>query len=395
MNNLTRRIFLTFVLTGMLIGGGIALTWLLNPYGATRSTFIDPIFRKVKHERLVTPYLLRAAEPDTLLIGSSRVLMGMRIEQGYRDGVMNAAIKGATLSQISQIVNVALQNPRLKRIVWGVDFFAFGTHWKFEDPNFDARIADNPTARLEDTLLSLDALGDGFDFYKRSLRGRARLTPTMKADVPWPMELICDQYVKDRVDGLDVGTPVQIAIQMRQIMYLYRRYEFSSAQRDIFRATVNRIRARNVELLLFVPPMSEYELELIRRSGHWSDLEKFKRAIAAVAPFYDFAAYNGMAPRDEFYLQVIHFKAAPGHQILRLLLGANGDPCNDDARIVAASAIRADAASINDVLATEARMRDEAIKRDSRYSRMAAEAVRFPQAEMAAGSSADSGGGDE
>jgi hypothetical protein len=46
---------------------------------------------------------------------------------------------------------------------------------------------------------------------------------------------------------------------------------------------------------------------------------------------------------------------------------------------VADSAIRVDEASINDVLAIEARMRDEAAKGDSRYSRAAAEAVRYAQ----------------
>jgi len=376
-----------FVLTGVLVAGGVALTWLLNPFGATGSRFIDPIFRKIKQERLATPYLLHATQPETVLLGSSRVLMGMRIEQGERDGVMNAAIKGATLAQISRIVDVALRNPRLKRIIWGVDFFAFSTHWKRKDPNFDARIANNPEARLEDTLLSFDALGDGLDLVKRSLHGRARLTAAMKADVPWPMKLICGQYVTDRMDGLDVGTPAQITTQLRQITALYRGYEFSPAQLAIFRDTVSRIRARNVELLLFVPPMSEYELELIRQGGHWDDLEQFKRALAAIAPYYDFAAYNGMAPRDEFYLQVIHFKAAPGHQIMHLLLGTDTATCNDDARIVAQSALWVDSASIDRVLATEAQMRDRAVKQDSHYSRMAADAVRFSQAERAGGNS--------
>jgi len=366
-----------FALTGVLIAAGIALTWLLNPYGATSSRFINPIFRKVKLERLVTPYLLRLARPETVLLGSSRVLMGIRIEQGDRDNVMNAAIKGASLPEISRIVDVALRNPRLKRIVWGVDFFAFSTRWRSRDPNFNARIADKPATRLEDTLLSLDALGDGFDMYKRSLRGLGRLTPTMKAAVPWPMELICDQYLKDRMDGLDLATPAQVVMQLRQVIYLYQGYEFSSAQLEIFRATVDRIRAHNIQLVLFVPPMSEYELELIRQTGHWADFERFKRAVAAIAPFYDFAAYNGMAPRDEFYLQVIHFKAAPGHQILRILLNLDDQPCDDEARIVAASAARVDDASVNDVLAREARMRDEAAKGDSRYSRAAAQAVRY------------------
>ena len=106
-----------FALTSALIAGGIALTWLLNPLGATRSRFIDSIFRKIKRERVATPYLLRITQPQTLLLGSSRVLMGMRIEQGERNGVMNAALTGATFEQISQIVDVALRNPQLKRII--------------------------------------------------------------------------------------------------------------------------------------------------------------------------------------------------------------------------------------------------------------------------------------
>jgi hypothetical protein len=209
------------------------------------------------------------------------------------------------------------------------------------------------------------------------------------------MELICNQYITDRIGGLDLGTPAQIATQMRQFMYLYRHYEFSQSQLDIFRETVRRIRAHHVALILFVPPLSEYELELIRQTGHWGDFENFKRALAAIAPFDDFAAYNAMARRDEFYLHVIHFKAAPGHQIMRILLGTDTATCNDDARIVAQSALRVDEASIDSVLAAEAQMRDSAIKQDSRYSRMAADAVRFSQSEMAAGNSGDSVGGEE
>jgi len=383
-----------FALTGVIIAGGVALTWLLNPFGATRSNFIDPIFRKVKRERLATPYMLRIAQPETLLLGSSRVLMGMRIEQGDRDGVMNAAIKGASLPEISRIVDVALQNPRLKRIVWGVDFFAFNTRWRSRDPSFNARIADDPAVRLEDTLLSLDALGDGLDMYKRSMRGLARLTPMMKAAVPWPMDLISDQYLKDRMDGLDLATYAQVEIQERQVIYLYLGYEFSPAQLEIFRATVERILAHNIQLVLFVPPMSEYELELIRQSGHWGDFEKFKRALAAISPFYDFAAYNQMASHDEFYLQVIHFKPAPGHQMLRIMLGLDDQPGDDEARFVLDSALHVDEASIDNVLVAEARMRDNAVKADLRYSQTAARALRYVQSEPAGGISDSIGAGE-
>ena len=385
-----RRILLMFWLTAALLAGGVALTAALNPYGATPSRLIDPIFRKVKQERLATPYLLRTAEPETILLGSSRVQMGMRIEQVERDGVMNAAIKGATLSQIARIVDVALLNPRLKRIVWGVDFFAFGTRWDRDDPNFDARIAYRVPARIEDTLLSLDALGDGLDMAKRALRGRARLSATMRAGVPWSAQMICAQYASDRIGGLDAATPANIAMQLRDIAYLYDRFEFSPAHLELFRRTVAKILAHHVRLILFVPPMSAYELEFIRQSGHWSDLEKFKRALAAVAPFEDYAAFNGMAVKDAFYLQVIHFKVAPGEEILRTLLGMPVAACDADARLVAQSGVHIDAANVDAILAMEDRWRDDQTDRDSRYSRLVADAVRQAKIDQTTGSTGES-----
>jgi hypothetical protein len=386
----SRRILLLLCLTAALLAGGIVVTAALNPYGATHSRLIDPIFRKVKQERLATPYLLRTAAPETILLGSSRVQMGMRIEQVERDGVMNAAIKSATLSQIARIVDVALLNPRLKRIVWGVDFFAFGTRWDRDDPNFDARIANRVPARIEDTLLSLDALGDGLDMAKRALRGRAHLPATMRADAPWSAQMICAQYAIDRFGGLDAATPADIAMQLGNIAYLYDRFEFSPAHLELFRRTVAKILAHHVQLILFVPPMSAYELEYIRQSGHWNDLEKFKRALAAIAPFEDYAAFNAMAVKDELYQHVIHFKVAPGQEILRTLLGMPMATCDADARLVAQSGVHIDAANVDAILAIEDRWRDDQMGRESRYSRLVADAVRQAKIDQTAGSTAES-----
>ena len=72
-----RRLLLMAGLTLAMIAAGGALAWLLNPYGATSSRLINPIFRKIKYDRLGTPFLLREARPETLLVGSSRVQMGM------------------------------------------------------------------------------------------------------------------------------------------------------------------------------------------------------------------------------------------------------------------------------------------------------------------------------
>lgn len=374
--NAGRRLRLMAALTAAILAGGVALVWLLNPYGATSSRLVDPIFRRIKYDRADTPYLLRAARPETVLVGSSRVQLGMRIEQGERDGVLNAGIRGATLAQIAAIIEVALINPRLRRIVWGVDFFAFNATWDAPDPDFNARIADRPRARIEDTLLSLTALDDGFNMLKLALMGRARLRPAMAAPAPWPRALICREYIIDRNDGLALAPPARVATQLGQIIHLYDPYTFAPRMLARFRRIVATIRARKVELILFVPPMSEYELELIRQAGDWGRFERFKRALAASSPFIDFAAYNAMARRDDFYTQVIHFKPDAGFQILRLMLGMAAPACGADARAVNVSAIAVNAGNIDDVLARERRMRDQAVSSPNRYAWAAGVALR-------------------
>jgi hypothetical protein len=363
----------------VLLAGAMGFNYSVNPYGAWRSAAVDPIYRELTGDRAQMPYQLWTTAPETLLIGSSRVQVGMRIEQGYRAGVLNASLGAASIPELAQIVILALKNRNLKRIVWGVDFFAFNARRHHINTSFDARIALDPRMLIEDSLLSLDATRDSFDMVGRALRGRGRLKPMRSSDVPWPMELICAQFVAQRLHGLAVTSPRNIEIGLASVQRsFYANYEFSPEVAALFRDVVETARAHNVEVILLVPPMTEYELELIRQGGHWQDFERFKRAMAATGPFWDFAAYNQLARTDDLFLDVLHLKPAAGNEILRIMLGEKFNTCHDDADVVAESALRVDAGSIDRVLAIEERARDEATAPDSRYTRTAAMALRDP-----------------
>ena len=84
--NALRRLRLMFGLTALLLGIAIGFNYLVDPYGAWGNRLVHPIFRQIKRERLATPYFVWTAQPRVLLIGSSRMLMGIRIDQGERDG---------------------------------------------------------------------------------------------------------------------------------------------------------------------------------------------------------------------------------------------------------------------------------------------------------------------
>jgi hypothetical protein len=366
-----------FALTGMLIAGAIWLNYSVNPYGAWRSRLINPIYRDLTGDRAQMPYQLRTTSPEMLLIGSSRVQVGMRIEQGYRDGVLNASLGAATLADLAQIVAIALRNPRLKRIVWGVDFYAFNGRLHHVNPSFEARIALSPDMLVEDSLFGLNAIGDSLDVLQRAIRGRGSLKPTITATVPWPPELICNQFVAQHAHGLAVTKAANIESALAQVQsWFYADYEFSPELAENFRAVVDMARTHKVDVILFVPPMSEYELELIRQGGRWPDFERFKRAVAAVGPLWDFAVYDRLARADDLFLDVLHLKPAAGNAILRIMLGMTPASCEFDAGIVAQSAAQIDAPSIESTLGQERRMRDQTPFDASRYSRAAAAALR-------------------
>src|SRR5579863_3361503 len=169
-----RRLALMLFALATVCAAAVTVNYLINPYGAWPSALVDPIFRADSDARITTPYLVRTMRPETLLVGSSRVRVGMAIEQGYRDGVLNAALQGVDAEEAVEVVRVALGNPKLKRIVWGVDFFSFDES-RTADRETMARLRGDPWLMFSETLLNLEALDAGRREFNRAWRGRKAL----------------------------------------------------------------------------------------------------------------------------------------------------------------------------------------------------------------------------
>jgi len=378
---MSRRLVLMLAMCAAILACGALANYLLNPYGVWQSRLVDPIFRKPKDEHVALPYLVQTATAHTLLVGSSRVAFGMRIDELEGVGVLNAGIRAATIPQSCAIVHTALQNDHFKLIIWGVDFFAFNETWKDQDREFERRLAGGLGSWLEDTLLSLSALDDGWADMKRAMRGRAKLPVTATRTAPWPPDLICNDFEATRHLGL-IATPAsEVKRQLSDDVPGYLQYHLSNAFLDLFRQTVERARSQGVQVILFVPPMSEYELELVRQSGQWRTFQNWKRALAAIGPLWDFSGYNQVAASDQFFMHIMHCKTAVGETILRLLTGESLPPCFTMSKVVADSAIRIDRSNVDQALALQDQMRASA-RTDRRYVELAAAALVYQHERM-------------
>jgi hypothetical protein len=335
----------------------VALVNLIaNPYGAWPVTAVDRIYVRTGPgiERCSTPYRVRHEEPELLLVGTSRILYGMAIEQGSRDGVLNAALSGASLEETAAIIDLALHNPRLRRIVWGVDFTTFGDHYRgIRDPPTGERLAGNALLRAQETLLSADALQASGDLLRRAVSGRRRLPPQDTLPVPWPPDAVSAAFAAIGAAPTDVVSAAVRDQHLRGWFDGYAAHRRSDAQWEIFARTVSRVRAAGVELTLLVPPMSGWELEAIRQAGAWPAFQTWKRELARFGPYWDFAGYNPVASHDEFYTFPFfcHFKPVVGHTVLRRVLGQPCSGCGTLADAVLDSGVWVDDASVESHLA--------------------------------------------
>ena len=355
--NAVRRLALMLLTLAAFSAATVVVNYLINPYGAWRIALVDPIFRADSDARITTPYLVRTMQPETLLVGSSRVRVGMAIEQGYRDGVLNGALQGADAGEAVDVVRIALGNSRLKRIVWGVDYFSFDES-RTADRETMARLQGNPWVIFSETLFNLEALDAGRRELNRAWHGRKVLRAEWTRPVPWPQAEVCRGLAEPGRAGLGSADDAKIQLQLVSDVPDYTGYRLSERKLGDFAATVALARRRGVEVIVFVPPISGYVLEMIRQSGQWPAFQRWKRELLAGGPYWDFSGYHAFALSPELFKDVMHFRPAVGHLLLRLLLSLDTSGCDSRSRIVAEAGLWVDERTTCDVQKTQdSRMR--------------------------------------
>jgi hypothetical protein len=357
--------------------GVAGFNYTVNPFGAWPNQLVNPIYRSTDRTRVAIPYLIRTLEPRILILGDSRAELGIPISQGYRDGFFNAAMLGARLNEVSALLKPALRNPRLRVIVWQLAFSPFG---KRSESVYDAptlsRLAHPHRSIGADTLLSLDALGDSLDMIERGAHGIDALPVYAVAPLPWPQDIIRKELAQPSLVpffGSDANVMTYLAGLAAS---LYQPFEYSPHQVDLFKEIVARIHRAGVKLIIFLPPMSEYELETIRLAGKWDDFMRVKTNVAAVASYSDFSGYNSLARADSLYRDPLHFKPALGWAIMRRLLNRDCSECGPVAGLLSQSEVSWDSRNVGlNLLAAQLAMA-AATRAPSKYSSTAAMALR-------------------
>ena len=375
----SRRLVLMLVCLATVLITVVGINWIVNPYGVWRTTVIDRGYRLTDTsvdqvgEHLSTPYRVRIERPTTLIVGSSRLLRGMLVAQSGHDSFFNASLSGGTLAELAGVLRLATANPRLRRVIWGVEFYAFDEKFVgYRHPEIRIRLEaderDALTLRIKETLFNMKAFRDSRRVLARAVRGQK---PASLSDpVPWPEDLIKERLASVSPRGLAQAKDAKIRDQLKDWINSYEDYGLSRPQVTLFQETVADLTRTGLEVILFVPPMSKCELETIDQLGAWDDFQQWKRELLVVGPYWDFSGYGKLDLSPELFTDVPHFKPAVGQVILRRLLGLGCAGCGARAQTIWDAGVWVDETTVDAYVARQEAARSAITPPNTRCGKM-------------------------
>lgn len=343
-----RRWLLTSILLAALVGGFNAL---IDPYLLIHAPrilgFNDRKPSVETEERLMKAYEVTRAVPHALILGTSRVDLGLDTRHpawpadarpAYNLGI--AAASPYTSFRYLQHVSATDQ---LHLVVLGLDFEYFLDASEAErsgSAEFESRLAIRPDGTANGRLglqhardlfhatLSLDALLDSFRTIGANLDpDSANLAPT--GDL---------SEAGMRSDAAELGSWSLFAQRdLRNIRFYYGKTRNDQAMDDI-RHIIELCRSHGTRLVIFINPVHADMLETFDLLGLWNDYEDWKRELVSILaaepgpdiPLWDFSGYDPYStesvPTDRngmvhWFWEPSHYTKALGDKILERMFG--------------------------------------------------------------------------
>jgi hypothetical protein len=320
----------------ILFGLIVSFNLVIDPYNYFEIITIskvneDKVVAKGKRRQVFDR--LSDLKPDTLILGTSRSLMGMDAAQfdeaaGF---VLNASFERATFGEIYGYFRYALKQHCPKQVILNLDFFSFNAYLEsLEEYNeISGLMLGQSQSSIQNkkklkALTSMDGLIKSIETVRYNLKGQSIL-----------------QFA-ERISPLEKFTRVERSLLETNVYFPLplKKFEFSNSELNIdtfqyLQEIVDTSKANNIDLKLVILPMHARQLLLIKEIGLWEKFEAWKRRLVELAPpfkLYDFAYFmpeNMESPHSDkniqWYDESLHFKMALGEKVLHYIAAHSSD----------------------------------------------------------------------
>jgi len=332
---------ITIILTLLFIAGIMLFNYIVDPHNVFKTkTYSRLNAKKIESNE----YLLKARDivqqkPDVILLGSSRVRFGLD-PQHYEllTGVpaYNAGLSSSTPAiQLNYLKYALKNNPKLKRVVLGLDFAAFKENSK-QHVHYDEE-------RLQTTWFTF------VDWNEQTLSISATKASLKVLYDNWhnTTKYTTDTYATDGSHKVESLLPMreQMLLNGENYFYIhlkgyigdegyYRNYKLSDEQMNDLKQIIALCEENEIELFLFINPAHAMQWEAIELAGVWDEFEKWKQELVSLAPIWDFSGFHTVAitPPDRFddYIDQSHYRKHIGNYIFQRMLHKNEEQVPKD-----------------------------------------------------------------
>lgn len=275
----------------------VALSVAIDPYLIFNTPRIAGLNSRkpaaVTQQDLVKANEVLRRSPTTLLLGTSRVMIGMDADyagwpEKYRP-VYNLALAGpgGGIYVTYRYLQHALSATNPEMVVIGLDFERFLSVDRPQPSDYEFRLSvtrtgeENPQRRKQQRRDVIDATFSG--------TALADDLSTLVANMSrYSIDIVSGRmdFVQD-ADGLGRLTPFEV-FATSHIKYAVR-YSKKSMEPRAFEylvAIFELCRLKNIDIILFINPVHAEELELISEMGYWNEFENWKRSLVGLAASY-------------------------------------------------------------------------------------------------------------
>ena len=302
----------------------VGINWLVDPYGIYKT----PNFLGINHEKPKQQFndrLLKAIDvihykPVTIFLGSSRTKQGLDPNHpalSNSQPAYNLAFDGANTYEIFRYLEHTIKNqPELKEVVMGVDFFMFN-NFIGNQPGFNEKRLEKTYIIPGDIMNSLFSI-DTLDISKETVLASSQ-EPNRNISYGekgfFPHRKYKDGATKGRFSN---------AINV--YYNFHHKYELSDKYFENLQKIVNLCREKNIKLTLFISPSHAIQWESIRATGEWKTFENWKKKVVELTPLWDFSGYNSITTEKlqdkmENYADSSHYTKPVGDLVFNRIFG--------------------------------------------------------------------------
>lgn len=324
MKNYKKLLWLTMLVSMILIGSIILVNVIIDPYGIwgiyKKTGFnikkVDPF--DGFDERYSKPLELLKYKPEVIAVGSSRIWETLNLDYYSPKKGYNLAVSSANMYECRRLIEYAvLKSPYLNEVLLGIDFGAFNDNIKVEGAFNDKLLSGNNIELFKQfakMIFSEDACKDSLRVVKAN-QEKNYYSPTMYKGKMTEIRL--KEFYAPMLRN-------HFHMIAKNNIHINKNYILSRERMNDFKTVVDLCKEKKIKLKVFIPPLHAAYLQAIIASGSWEVYENWKRELVQIMPIIDFTGYNKyttepFSPDRKYFWDTSHSNL--GNMMLDVLSG--------------------------------------------------------------------------